>query len=155
MVVGKTAKGRPAHKTTSLNGLRPDITQEELLALVEVIRPMLEHPISNVNLVMQTVNSVWSNKPMDDDAELAQAIGALFEGAPQSSENAEAQDTVETENVVSASAEAAAHPQHEAPRTQETSETKQESGFHFPNVRFEGFLSSKKDSKKKKRTRSA
>lgn len=151
MVVGKTAKGRPAHKTTSLNGLRPDITQEELLALVEVIRPMLEHPISNVNLVMQTVNSVWSNKPMDDDAELAQAIGALFEGAPQPSENAEAQDTVETENVVPASAEAAA----QTPQTQETSETKQESGFHFPNVRFEGFLSSKKDSKKKKRTRSA
>lgn len=59
---GLTPKGRPAHRTTYLHNMRSDLTDAEVMHLVDTVRPLLAYPISNVRLVVKSVNTVWSAK---------------------------------------------------------------------------------------------
>lgn len=57
---GLTKSGRVAHKSFSIPYIRADVTSGEILAFIEILRPVLTGRITRVNLVTKTVYDVWT-----------------------------------------------------------------------------------------------
>ncbi|MDL2298074.1 hypothetical protein LJC40_02860 [Synergistaceae bacterium OttesenSCG-928-D05] len=63
--VGLTPKNRPAHKTVRIPFIRPDATQEEIIAFIDFMRPAMAGPITGVRLETKTVTTVWTPELRD------------------------------------------------------------------------------------------
>lgn len=63
--VGLTPKNRPAHKTVRIPFIRPDATQEEIIAFIDFMRPAMAGPIIDVRLETKTVTTVWTPELRD------------------------------------------------------------------------------------------